>query len=116
MSNTRSFLFVGAAIMAGLLCREASAEDPSRAFIDRLSGEPFRTNSAGPVSTKIETNPAQAYIDRLAGATQVAEHLGPGTTAITTDTTQDFIDRVAAPHAFTTRGASTGRQRSAAAH
>ncbi|PNG24688.1 hypothetical protein [Methylocella silvestris] len=108
MNNTRIFLFVGAGLMA-VLCGGASAEDPSRAFIDRLSGEPFRTNSVGPSSTKIETNPAQAYIERLSGATQVAERVGPGTTAITTDTTQAFIDRVATPHAFTTRSASTGQ-------
>jgi hypothetical protein len=93
MSKTKKILVVGAVIAAGFVCGQANAEDPSRAFIDRVAGAPFRAEGAV-ASTKIETNPAQAYIDRVSGAEQLVA-AGPGTTSITTDTSRAFIDRVA---------------------
>jgi hypothetical protein len=98
MSKTKTSLVVAAVIATGFVCGAANAEDPSRTFIDRLSGKPFRAEGAVPTTT-IESNPAQAYIDRVSGAEQlVAERVGPSTTSITTDTSQAFIDRVAGGH------------------
>ncbi len=93
MSKAKKIFFVSAMIATGFVCGSANAEDPSRAFIDRVGGKPFKAEGATP-STKIETNPAQAYIDRVSGAEQLVA-AGPGTTSITSDTSQAFIDRVA---------------------
>jgi hypothetical protein len=101
MHKRKWHFIVGAAIAAGFIYTQANAEDPARAFIDRVSGKPFTTERTGVSSAKIETNPAQEFIDRVSGAGQlVAERAGPGTTSITSDTTQEFIDRVSAARPF----------------
>lgn len=117
MQKTKRHFLVGAVVVAGCVCSQANAEDPARAFIDRVSGKPFTTERTGPSSAKIETNPAQEFIDRVSGARQlVAERVGPGTTSITTDTTQQFIDRVSATRPFTVQRAETTPPGAMAAH